>query len=68
MFRSRWFIVWSVPAYLYSMVWCGDLGLNDSKGPWSLFGDKVGRWKALGCLTAVFVTSLTGTATDERKT
>lgn len=54
------FLTWSVPAYMYPMLWRANQGLNDSTVPFSLFGSDAEPLKALGCLALVGIISLTG--------
>ncbi|KAF1962570.1 hypothetical protein CC80DRAFT_589074 [Byssothecium circinans] len=44
------FLVWSVPAYMYPMLWRANQGLDDSTIPFSLFGSHAERCKAIACL------------------
>ncbi|KAF2499668.1 hypothetical protein BU16DRAFT_279495 [Lophium mytilinum] len=54
------FLTWSVPAYMYPMMWRGNLGLNDSTIPFSFFGSNAERLQALACLAAAGLVSLSG--------
>jgi hypothetical protein len=47
------FLTWSVPAYLYPMMWRSNLGLNDSTIPFSFFGSEAQRVQALSLLSVV---------------
>lgn len=52
------FLVWSVPAYMYPMLWRANQGLQDSTIPFSLFGSKADLMAALGCLSVLGTLSL----------
>jgi hypothetical protein len=54
------FLAWSVPAYIYPMMWRANKGLPDSTIPFSFFGPEAEPIKALGCLSLAGVISLTG--------
>lgn len=54
------FLTWSVPAYMYPMMWRANQGLNDSTIPFSFFGPGAERIKAVGCLLSAGVVSLSG--------
>ncbi|KAH7096037.1 membrane bound O-acyl transferase family-domain-containing protein [Paraphoma chrysanthemicola] len=45
------FLVWSVPAYMYPMMWRGNQGMQDSTIPYSFFGPEAERGKALSLLS-----------------
>lgn len=45
------FLTWSVPAYLYPMMWRSNQGLQDSTIPFSFFGPEAQRGQALGFLS-----------------
>jgi len=58
------FLTWSVPAYIYPMMWRSSLGLNDSTIPFSFFGSRGERLAAFGCIIAVGTISLAGISMD----
>ncbi|PVH99772.1 hypothetical protein DM02DRAFT_710414 [Periconia macrospinosa] len=53
-------LTWSVPAYMYPMLWRANLGLNGSTVSFSFFGGGEERWKAGGCLLMMGVVALMG--------
>ncbi|KAF2464157.1 uncharacterized protein BDR25DRAFT_98668 [Lindgomyces ingoldianus] len=55
------FLTWSVPAYMYPMMWRTNQGLNDSTIPYSLFGSGAERFKASGLLSCAGMVALSGT-------
>lgn len=57
------FLIWSVPAYMYPMMWRGNLGLNDSTIPYSLF-DSAERMKGIGAFGAAALIAGAGIAID----
>jgi hypothetical protein len=52
------FLTWSVPAYLYPMMWRANQGLQDSTIPFSFFGTEAEPIKAIGLLSLVGVIAL----------
>ena len=56
------FLTWSVPAYIYPMMWRSNQGLLDSTIPFSLFGENAERGKAIGCLLTLGSVSVLGVA------
>lgn len=54
------FLIWSVPAYMYPMLWRANQGLQDSTIPFSLFGSKADLAKALGLFSFVTTLALAG--------
>ncbi|KAH7385344.1 membrane bound O-acyl transferase family-domain-containing protein [Phaeosphaeria sp. MPI-PUGE-AT-0046c] len=54
------FLTWSVPVYMYPMLWRANQGLQDSTIPFSLFGPRAEMVKALGFLSLVSTLALTG--------
>jgi hypothetical protein len=54
------FLTWSVPAYIYPMMWRSNQGLMDSTIPFSLFGEDAERRKAMGCLLTFGLGSVLG--------
>jgi hypothetical protein len=45
------FLIWSVPVYMYPMMWRTNQGLQDSTIPFSFFGPKAERAEALSLLS-----------------
>lgn len=54
------FLTWSVPAYMYPMMWRANQGLNDSTVPYSFFGLGAERWKATGLVFCAGMVALLG--------
>jgi hypothetical protein len=52
------FLTWSIPAYIYPMMWRSNQGLMDSTIPFSLFGENAERGKAIGCLLTLGLGSI----------
>lgn len=54
------FLAWSVPAYVYPMMWRSNQGLNDSTIPFTLFGSNAERINAVSCFLTLGLVSLLG--------
>lgn len=54
------FLVWTVPVYLYPMMWRSNLGLNDSTIPFSFFGEQSERRVTFGWVVAPGIVALVG--------
>ncbi|KAF2691970.1 hypothetical protein K458DRAFT_482614 [Lentithecium fluviatile CBS 122367] len=54
------FLIWSVPAYMYPIMWRANLGLNDSTVPFSFFESSAERVKAFTCLLCAVAVGLCG--------
>lgn len=54
------YLIWSVPGYMYPMLWRANQGLNDSTIPYSLFGPDAQPLKAAGCILVAGIISLVG--------
>jgi hypothetical protein len=58
------FLTWSVPAYIYPMMWRSNQGLTDSTIPFSIFGANAEPGKAMGLFLILGCVSLLGVAND----
>jgi hypothetical protein len=54
------FLTWSIPAYVYPMMWRSQLGLNDSTIPFTLFGKNAEYGKAVGSLFGLGLIAIVG--------
>jgi hypothetical protein len=52
------FLTWSVPAYMYPMMWRANQGLQDSTIPFSFFGPEAEPIKAISLLSLAAVIAL----------
>jgi hypothetical protein len=53
-------LTWTVPGYMYPMMWRTNMGLNDSTIPFTLFRGGDERVKAIACLACVGLVALVG--------
>lgn len=54
------FLAWSVPAYIYPMLWRVNMGYNDSTIPYSFFGPEAQPVMATGCLLTAGIIAFVG--------
>jgi len=54
------YLTWTVPAYIYPMMWRTNQGFNDSTIPFTFFGSSAERTNAFVCLLGVGFVALSG--------
>jgi hypothetical protein len=54
------YLTWTVPAYMYPIMWRANQGVNDSTIPFSFFGSSAERTNAFICLLFAGLVALSG--------